>query len=107
MSDNLTPLSLVAAEANTTADELERVFGDHVTIDSAGIRCVPAPVAADHLRRWRQQQQVQAEATAARQAESRRRAGQISARNAAQRRGGIPAGANSSALADVLGAGRR
>jgi hypothetical protein len=40
MTDNLTPLTLVAAEIRTSADELARRYDDDVVVNDAGLRCV-------------------------------------------------------------------
>ena len=48
---NAVPLVIVAAEVGATADELAQRFGDAVTLDAAGLRCVPTERARSPARR--------------------------------------------------------
>jgi uncharacterized protein YhaN len=62
----LTPLTLIAAETGGDADTLAVKFADAVTLDGAGLRCVPTDTARQYITDHR----------AALQAEQNRKAAQ-------------------------------
>ncbi len=98
---NAVPLVIIAAEIGTTADELASRFGDAVTLDAAGIRCVPTERARVLLAAHRAAVKAEAECRAEQARQFQERMVEIDRRNRAQQTAGRPA-VSGNALADLM-----
>lgn len=73
MSNPTVPLSLVAAELDTSADDLANQFADDVMVDDVtGLRSIPAEVCRVFLADRRAAQQAEQDRRAAERAEAAR-----------------------------------
>ena len=105
-SNSLVPLVVLALEIGTTADELASRFGDAVTLDAAGIRCVSTERAGIYVAAHRGAQKDEQEILQRQQAEFQARMAELDRRNRAQRTSGRPA-VSGNAYADMIAGDQR